>query len=75
LVTNEHAHATIDDGILPCSGCAVAVASMRHADGGLSISQSQRDGCFVVRMGGAEKLRSDDPCLACTYFRNRADRG
>jgi hypothetical protein len=27
----------------------------------------------VVRIGFAEKLRSDDPCLACSYFRNKTE--
>ncbi|MDO8605489.1 MAG: hypothetical protein Q7R40_03030 [Phaeospirillum sp.] len=58
---------------LPCAGCDAAVASVRCGSGGHDLERSPADGCWVVRIGFAEKLRSDDPCLACSYFRNKAD--
>ena len=57
---------------LPCAGCCEAVNSVRHNSVGNDLHQSDSDGCWVVRIGHAEKLRSDDACLACSYFRNRA---
>ncbi len=58
---------------LPCAGCDAAVASARCRNGGHDLERSQSDGCWVVRIGFAEKLRSDDACLACSYFRNKTD--
>ena len=58
---------------LPCAGCDAAIASVRCHSGGHDLEHSQTDGCWVVRIGFAEKLRSDDPCLACSYFRNKAE--
>lgn len=60
-------------GSLPCAGCDAAIASARCHAGGHDIEHSQTDGCWVVRIGFAEKLRSDDPCLACSYFRNKTE--
>ncbi|WP_156428811.1 hypothetical protein [Magnetospirillum sp. XM-1] len=57
---------------LPCAGCPEAVASVSRRAQGNDLSHSQHDNCWVVRIGHAEKLRSDDPCLACSFFRNRA---
>ena len=57
---------------LPCAGCCEAVESLRGHAGDYNLHQSAEDGCWVVRVGQAEKLRSDDACLACSYFRNRA---
>lgn len=57
---------------LPCAGCAEAIADRCRIDGH-DLSRSASDGCWVVSIGSAEKLRSDDPCLACSYFRNKAD--
>ena len=58
---------------LPCVGCDAAIAAMSSDTGGHDIERSLIDGCWVVRIGFAEKLRSDSPCLACSYFRNKAD--
>ena len=58
---------------LPCVGCDAAIASARCDHGGHDLERSQSDGCWVVRIGFAEKLRSDDPCLACSYFRNKTE--
>lgn len=60
-------------GSLPCSGCDAAVDSMRRGNGGHDLALSDVDGCWVVRIGFSEKLRADDPCLACRFFRNRAE--
>jgi len=57
---------------LPCAGCPEAVASVSRVSLGSDLSRSEADGCWVVRIGHSEKLRSDDPCLACSFFRNRA---
>ncbi|BAE49540.1 hypothetical protein amb0736 [Paramagnetospirillum magneticum AMB-1] len=57
---------------LPCAGCPEAVASVSRASLGNGLSRSDQDGCWVVRIGHSEKLRSDDACLACSFFRNRA---
>ncbi|WP_237051439.1 hypothetical protein [Magnetospirillum sp. ME-1] len=57
---------------LPCAGCPEAVASVSRGAHGNDLSRSDHDNCWVVRIGHAEKLRSDDPCLACSFFRNRA---
>ncbi len=59
-------------GGLPCAGCPEAVASVSRGAHGSDLSRSDADGCWVVRLGHSEKLRSDDPCLACSFFRNRA---
>lgn len=59
-------------GGLPCAGCPEAVASVSRVSHGSDLSRSDADGCWVVRIGHSEKLRSDDPCLACSFFRNRA---
>ena len=59
-------------GGLPCAGCPEAVASVSRGVHGSDLSRSDADGCWVVRLGHSEKLRSDDPCLACSFFRNRA---
>lgn len=59
-------------GALPCAGCPEAVASVSRGSQGNDLSHSRHDNCWVVRIGHAEKLRSDDPCLACSFFRNRA---
>jgi len=56
---------------LPCAGCPEAVASVSRAAHGSDLHRSEHDGCWVVRIGHSEKLRSDDPCLACSFFRNR----
>lgn len=56
---------------LPCAGCPEAVASVRRGARGSELARSDEDGCWVVRIGQAEKLRSDDACLACSFFRNR----
>ena len=58
---------------LPCAGCDAAVASARGHGGGHDLERSPSDGCWVVRIGFAEKLRSDDACLACSYFRNKTE--
>jgi hypothetical protein len=58
---------------LPCAGCDDAIAAKRHDTCGHDIEKSPSDGCWVVRIGFAEKLRSDNPCLACSYFRNKTD--
>ena len=58
---------------LPCTGCDAAIAARRGAGGGHAVEHSPSDGCWVVRIGFAEKLRSDNPCLACSYFRNKTD--
>ncbi len=60
------------EGGLPCAGCPEAVASVTRVAQGNGLSLSDQDKCWVVRIGHLEKLRSDDPCLACSYFRNRA---
>jgi hypothetical protein len=57
---------------LPCVGCPEAVASVSRVGRGNNLSRSDHDGCWVVRIDHSEKLRSDDPCLACSFFRNRA---
>lgn len=57
---------------LPCAGCPEAVASVSRGAHGSDLSHSDHDNCWVVRIGHLEKLRSDDPCLACSFFRNRA---
>ena len=59
-------------GALPCPGCDAAVAAIRQGGAGHDVARSDDDGCWVVRMGHAEKLRSDNPCLACAYLRNRS---
>jgi hypothetical protein len=46
---------------------------VRCHTGGHDLERSASDGCWVVRIGFAEKLRSDDPCLACSYFRNKTE--
>jgi hypothetical protein len=56
---------------LPCAGCDLAIAEARCGTGGHDLMRSEVDGCWVVKIGFAEKLRSDDPCLACSYFRNK----
>ena len=58
---------------LPCAGCDAAIASARCHSGGHDLERSDADGCWVVKIGFAEKLRSDDPCLACSYFRNKTE--
>ncbi|OAN52255.1 hypothetical protein A6A04_00750 [Paramagnetospirillum marisnigri] len=58
---------------LPCDGCDEAIAAARSHGRGHDLHQSQSDGCWVVRIGFAEKLRSDSPCLACSYFRNKTE--
>ena len=67
-------HCSVPSGAceLPCAGCCEAIASVRGDSVGLDLSRSESDGCWVVKIGFSEKLRSDDPCLACSYFRNRA---
>ncbi|KIL99132.1 hypothetical protein CCC_03350 [Paramagnetospirillum magnetotacticum MS-1] len=57
---------------LPCAGCPEAVASVSRIGRGNDLMRSDHDGCWVVRIDHSEKLRSDDPCLACSFFRNRA---
>lgn len=69
LPHDEQPEAGVDR--LPCSGCTEAVDSVRCRSGGHDLTRSGEDGCWVVRIGFSEKLRSDDPCLACSYFRNR----
>ncbi|CAA7615728.1 conserved hypothetical protein [Candidatus Terasakiella magnetica] len=56
---------------LPCPGCDDAINAARCHSGGHDLCRAVNDGCWVVRIGFAEKLRSDDPCLACSYFRNK----
>ncbi len=60
------------EGGLPCAGCPEAVDRVTRVAQGNGLSLSDHDNCWVVRIGHMEKLRSDDPCLACSYFRNRA---
>lgn len=66
-------HAVSEACLLPCAGCDAAIASVRCHTGGHDLERSASDGCWVVRIGFAEKLRSDDPCLACSYFRNKTE--
>ncbi len=58
---------------MPCIGCDAAVAAARCSSRGHDLERSEADGCWVVRIGFAEKLRSDSPCLACSYFRNKTE--
>jgi len=58
---------------LPCAGCDAAVAARCGSGGAHAVERSQSDGCWVVRIGFSEKLRSDNPCLACAYFRNKTE--
>lgn len=60
-----------DHCALPCAGCPEAVASVSRRTGGASLRREEWDGCWVVRIGQVERLRADDPCLACAYFRGR----
>jgi hypothetical protein len=70
-VSNRNDGAGCCSSGLPCAGCPEAVASVTRASHGNDLSRSDHDGCWVVRIGHSEKLRSDDPCLACSFFRNR----
>lgn len=57
---------------MPCEGCDALVAAIRAQSDGHDLIRSTEDGCWVVRMGFSEKLRSDSACLACTYLRTRS---
>jgi hypothetical protein len=75
-IRRDAAASTCTDGAgecgLPCAGCPEAVASVSRIARGSELSRSDDDGCWVVRLGQKERLRSDDACLACSFFRNRA---
>ncbi|RAU21735.1 hypothetical protein CU669_12250 [Paramagnetospirillum kuznetsovii] len=58
---------------MPCDGCDEAIAAACSQSRGHDLHLSPTDGCWVVRIGFAEKLRSDSPCLACSYFRNKTE--
>lgn len=60
-------------GPMPCEGCDAAIDAARSQSRGHDLQHSQVDGCWVVRIGFAEKLRSDSPCLACSYFRHKTE--
>lgn len=73
--SRAHSAKSCDEGgdrcVLPCAGCPEAVASVSRRADGASLRREEWDGCWVVRIGQVERLRADDPCLACSYFRAR----
>ncbi len=58
---------------MPCDGCDEAIAAARSHSRGHDLEHSESDSCWVVRINFTEKLRSDTPCLACSYFRNKTE--